>query len=346
MKMRAGIYNGVKNVTLNEVDKPEITPNSIIIKNVRSGICGTDLHAYNVEGHGVGIWEGNQFGHEMCGIIAEVGKNVKDFIAGEHIFVNPCTFETPTKEKSILMCCDMAGAFSEYVKCDIPQREYNIFHLNDKLSWDVAALIEPLSVAMNGVVLTKPQKGEKAIVYGAGIIGLCTLACLKYMGVQDVIVSDTVPFRLERVKQMGGIPCNVKEQNVSDFAKKLWGETTGNNGESNTDADIVIDCAGYRGALESILETAKVGSRIALVALGTSEEKVTEVNIAYKACAIYGSFAYTPAVNRMVIDMIEKDEKAVLPIITATYGLSEISKAFNDACDGSKNIKVLIDHSK
>lgn len=346
MKIRAGIYNGVKDVVLGEVEKPEITPQSIVIKNIRSGICGTDLHAYNIEGPGVGIIPGNQFGHEMAGVIDEVGGEVIGFTPGEHVFINPCTFETPTPEKSILMCCDMAGAFSEYVRCDEPKREYNVFHLDDNLSWDVAALIEPLSVAMNGVVLTRPQKGEKAIVYGAGIIGLCTLACLKYLGIEDVIVCDTVPFRLERVKEMGGIPCNAKEENVNDFAKKMWGATTGNNGEANTDADIVIDCAGYPTSLENIMECAKVGSRIAIVALGTHEEKVTEVNIAYKACAIFGSFAYTPEVNRMVIDMIEKDENPFKPIVTSVYGLSDITKAFEEACKADVNIKVLIDHAK
>lgn len=66
----------------------------------------------------------------------------------------------------------------------------------------------------------------------------------------------------------------------------------------------------------------------------------------HSACAIYGSFAYTPEVNRMVIDMIEKDEKSVEPIVTSVYGLSQVTKAFEEACKADVNIKVLIDHAK
>ena len=147
--MKAGIYNGIKNVTLAEIEKPKLEPGSIIVKNVRAGICGTDLHAYNIGGEEVGILPENQFGHEMVGIIDEVGENVKDFKTGTHVFINPCTFDTPTAERSILMCCDMAGAFSEYVVCKDPVKEYNVFELDDSLPWDIGALIEPLSVAMN-----------------------------------------------------------------------------------------------------------------------------------------------------------------------------------------------------
>lgn len=344
--MRAAIYNGVKNVKLAEVEKPLLEPEAIMVKNVRSGICGTDLHAYNIEGEGVGILEGNQFGHEMAGVIDEVGSEVTGFKVGTHVFINPCTFETPTAERSILMCCDMAGAFSEYVTCKKPVKEYNVFELDDSLPWDIAALIEPLSVAMNGCLIVNPQKQEKAIVYGAGIIGLCTLACLKYLGVDDVIVVDTVPMRLERVRQLGGTPCNAKEINVNDFAKKLWGATTGNAGEENNNADITIDCAGYKGALENIIKCAKVGSRISIVSLGSSEEKVVETTLAFKAITISGSFAYTPEVNRKVIDMITECPDKFSPIVTATYGLSDIDKAFEEACDVNKNVKVLIDHSK
>lgn len=145
--MKAGIYNGVGKVEVMEIAKPECTDGAIIVKNIRSGICGTDLHAYTLEGEGVGILPGNQFGHEMAGVIYE--SEADGFRPGTSVFINPCTFREPTDEMSILMCCDMAGAFSQYVRVDKPQWEYNVFRLPDDLPWDVAALIEPISVALN-----------------------------------------------------------------------------------------------------------------------------------------------------------------------------------------------------
>lgn len=96
MKMRAGIFHSVGNISLEEVEKLELIPGSIIIKNVRSGICGTDFHAYERSGEEVGIYPENQFGHEMSGVIDELGEGVTSFTKGQHVFINPCTFKEPT----------------------------------------------------------------------------------------------------------------------------------------------------------------------------------------------------------------------------------------------------------
>jgi threonine dehydrogenase-like Zn-dependent dehydrogenase len=346
MKMRAAIYNGIHNVVLSEAEKPEVIPGAIVVKNIRSGICGTDLHAYNINGPEVGIVPGNQFGHEMSGVVEEVGEGVEGIKKGTHVFINPCTFKEPTAEMSVLMCCDMAGAFSEYVRVDKPVSEYNVFELPEDLDWDIAAMIEPISVALNGILKCRPKKDDKVVIYGGGIIGLCALACLKCMGVEEVIVTARNPFRSAKVEELGGILCNTKLSTVPDFVMDKWGKLTGNNGEDTWNADIVIDCAGYAGAFEEIMKYAKCGSQICVIALGTSEEKLTESNLCYKDISIHGSFAYTPETNRKAIDLVVENPAAFAPIATATYGLSEIAKAFEEANVSSKNVKVLIDHSK
>ncbi len=346
MKMRAAIFHGVENISLEEVEKPELIPGSIIIKNVRSGICGTDLHAYERSGEEVGIYPENQFGHEMSGVIDELGEGVTGFKKGQHVFINPCTFKEPTPEMSVLMCCDMAGAFSEYIRVDKPVEGYNVFPLSDTLSWDIAAMIEPLSVAMHGIERCNPQKGDKALIYGGGIIGLCALACLKCLGIDDVIVTARNPFRSQKIIEMGGILCDTGKSTVPEFVMNKWGKLTGNNGEDTWDADLVIETAGYRGVLEEIMQYAKCGSSVNILALGVSQEKVTETNIAYKDISIQGTFAYTPETNKKVIEMVTSNEKIFAPIATSTYGLSDVKEAFEAARDHKRNVKVLIDHSK
>lgn len=185
---------------------------------------------------------------------------------------------------SVLMCCDMAGAFSEYIRVDKPVEGYNVFPLSDSLSWDVAAMIEPLSVAM--IERCNPKKGDKALIYGGGIIGLCALACLKCMGIDDVIVTARNPFRSQKIIEMGGILCDTEKSTVPEFVMNKWGKLTGNNGEDTWDADLVIETAGYRGVLEEIMQYAKCGSSVNILALGVSQEKVTETNIAYKDISI------------------------------------------------------------
>lgn len=346
MKMRGGMYNGVKDVTLEEFEKPQVEAGAIIVKNVRSGICGTDLHAYDINGPEVGIHPGNQFGHEMSGVIDEIGEGVTGFSVGEHVFVNPVTFREPTEELSVLMSCDMAGAFSEYVKVAAPKTEYNVFHLEDDMSWDVAAMTEPVSVALNGILKCNPKKGDKVLIYGGGIIGLCALACFKCMGIDDVIVSARNDFRCAKIEEMGGILCDTRKTTVPEFTMQKWGKLTGNNGEDTWNADIVVDCAGYKGAFEEIMTYAKCDSQIAIISLGTAVEPIIENNLCFKAVSIHGSFAYTPEVNRKAINMMYANQSTFLPIATATYGLSEITQAFKDADDHHKNVKVLIDFSR
>mgnify|MGYP002856865002 FL=1 len=343
MKMRGGMYNGIKDVTLEEFDKPEIEAGAIIVKNVRSGICGTDLHAYDIGGPEVGIHPGNQFGHEMSGIVDEVGEGVEGFQQGDHVFVNPVTFREPTETMSVLMSCDMAGAFSEYVKVSKPVAEYNVFKLEEDMSWDVAAMTEPVSVALNGILKCRPKPGDKVVIYGGGIIGLCALACFKCMGIDEVIVSARNDFRCAKIEEMGGILCDTRKTPLPEFVMDRWGKLIGNNGEDTWNADIVVDCAGYKGGLEEILKYAKCGSQVAIISLGTAEEPLVENNLCFKDMSLHGSFAYTPEVNRKVIDMMYANQAVFAPIATATYGLSEITQAFKDADDHHKNVKVLID---
>ncbi|MBQ9062156.1 MAG: alcohol dehydrogenase catalytic domain-containing protein [Eubacterium sp.] len=342
MEMRGAMYHGLHHVTLETFEKPEPTPDGIVVKNVRSGICGTDLHAYEINGPEVGIYPGNQFGHEMSGIVYEVGANVTDFQVGERVFVNPVTFRVPTEDMSVLMSCDMAGAFSEYIRVDAPKSEYNIFKLSDDLSWDIAALTEPVSVTLNGILKCRPKPGDKVIIYGGGIIGLCALACFKCLGISDVIVTARNPYRCAKVQEMGGILCDTTRTTVPDFAKSCWGTLTGNNGEDTWNADIVVDCAGYPGSFSEILRYAKCGSQIAIISLGTSTEHLVENDLCCKDASIHGSFAYTPAVNRRAIDIMTENQDVFAPIITSSYDLSEIAEAFEAAADHQKNVKVLI----
>lgn len=346
MKMRGGMYNGLNDVTLEMFDKPEVKAGGIVVKNVRSGICGTDLHAYQINGPEVGIEPGNQFGHEMSGVIEQVGEGVEGFAVGDRVFVNPVTFREATEEMSVLMSCDMAGAFSEYVAVDKPVEEFNVFKLDDSLSWDIAALTEPVSVALNGILKCNPKKDDKVVIYGGGIIGLCALACLKCMGIDDVIVTARNPFRSAKIVEMGGILCNTKETPAPEFIMNKWGKLRGNNGEDTWNADITIDCAGYKGAFTELFKYAKCGSQIAVISLGTATEPIVENDLCFKDISIHGSFAYTPEVNRKVLDMMTANQDVFAPIVTSVYGLSDITEAFKVATDHHSQVKVLIDHSK
>lgn len=340
--MRAAYYNGVGDVTLGEAEKPKLLPGTLIVHNIRSGICGTDLHAYGVNGPEVGINPGNPFGHEMSGVIDAIGEGVEGFSVGQRVFVNPVTFRHPNG-MSVLESCDMAGAFTEYVRVEDPREGYNVFTLPDELDWDVAAMTEPISVALYNIEKCAPKPGDKVIIYGGGIIGLCALACLRALGIDDVIVNARNDFRLGKIAQMGGIPNDTRVQSTPEFAMERWGKLVGNNGEDTWAADVVIDCGGWSGSFSEIFRYAKSGSTIGVVALGTSEEPLRENDLCFKDVTIQGSFAYTPAVNSHAIELMTAHQDLFAPIATQKFPLSKVSEAFETAADSTKAVKVLLD---
>lgn len=103
--MYAAIYQGIKNITVEDLPKPQATSNDIVVKVMRNGICGSDLHAYNLGGDEIGIYAGSAIGHEFVGIVSEVGSNVKDIQVNDHVFINP----TQAKNKPGMLA--MAGWF-------------------------------------------------------------------------------------------------------------------------------------------------------------------------------------------------------------------------------------------
>lgn len=86
--MRAAIYKGVKNITIENLSKPQAGVNDIVVKVMRNGICGSDLHAYNLGGDEIGIYVWSAIGHEFVGIVSDIGSNVEDIHVNDHVFIN------------------------------------------------------------------------------------------------------------------------------------------------------------------------------------------------------------------------------------------------------------------
>lgn len=127
--MRAAIYQGVGTIELAEVARPRAGARDALIRVARAGICGTDLHAYLVEGESVGIHPGNQFGHEFVGVVEEVGPEVAGITVGTRVFIDP-NLRTPLgKGLGATEIADMAGGFSEYMVVEEARLGHNLFEL-------------------------------------------------------------------------------------------------------------------------------------------------------------------------------------------------------------------------
>lgn len=201
--MRAAIYLGQKQIQLAQLETPAAGENDIVVRNLYASICGTDVAVYNHgpnTGHRVTV--GGEFGHEMVSEVVQVGNNVKDIHVGDRVYPYPLLAKGDPKRAGTV------GGFSEFVL--IPNAQWNkqIYAVPEAISSKAASLIEPFTVGCRAARRSFPKQGEKAIVFGAGTIGIAAAIALKHFGCSQVMVCDHSDFRLDKAKNLGFAVCN------------------------------------------------------------------------------------------------------------------------------------------
>ena len=337
--MKAGIYYGINKVGVETIDTPTIAETDVLVTNVRAGICGTDISAYRYGGEPVAIFPNGEFGHEMVGIVAEVGSKVIDVNVGDRVFVNPSTCKRIGKFK-----CDTAGAFSEYVCVEDAKWDYNLFKLKDEVSFDEAVIIEPFAVGTHGKNIVNTTNNDHVVVYGAGTIGLSAMAAVLAQGNKNVAVIDNNEIRLNLVKELGGIPINFSTENVQEKLKEIFGSVYNVMGQQVANVDVIIDCAGAPNILADAIANAKDSVRVSLLATAQSAVTVYPAMIMANEVLIKGSCGYTNDDVKEVINNVNEKRVDLSKIVTHHFKLDQLEDAFAFANDPKNNtIKVVID---
>jgi L-iditol 2-dehydrogenase len=201
MIVLAAVYKGRKNIEINNIPKPEIGDNEVLLKVKVCSICGTDRKIYEY-GH-FKIKEKNEqiLGHEISGVIEEVGKKVDYYEKGMRIALAPnvgCGFCEVCRKGLEQLCLDYnafgiswPGGFAEYVKIpEIAVRHGNLVEIPESLSYEEAAIIEPLSCCYNAHESLNVRPGESLLIFGAGPMGILHLILNKHLGIGMTIVTD------------------------------------------------------------------------------------------------------------------------------------------------------------
>ncbi len=349
--MKAAIYHGIENVTVEELPIPECGNRDVIIKNVRGSICGTDIGAYYNGGDDAGIFPGHTFGHEMSSVVYKVGKDADPSIKkGMRVFPNPTLSKRADSGLSMLEICDECGAFSEYVQIQDARLNYNLFELPENVSFDEGAIIEPFSVAMHGINQVNVTASDRVLIFGAGMIGLCALCACLSKGVKEIIVADINEWRLSIAEKMGAIPFNSvqgwKDGNIREFLLDRFGNQERTlSGQLAVDVDAFIDTSGASMIVPSVLEMAKTHARLSIVALYHRSIAINPYLISCSEIDIKGSFAYTNDDIQEVIQVLKEKTTPVSGIITHHYTLDQINEAFAMTQNQSDSLKILIDHA-
>lgn len=334
--MKAAIYMGKESIEIKDIPMPECGDDDVIIQNIYSSICGTDVAVYT-HGPGTGhkITVGGEFGHETVSRIAAVGKNVKEFSVGERVYPYPRYAKNDTKRAGTI------GGFSECILIPQAKKNHSLYVVSDKISDRLACLIEPFTVGCRAARRGQPKKGENAVVFGCGTIGIAAAVALQYFGVSKVMLCDVSDFRLKIAKELGFEVCNTakedfikKAMDCFDTAPSLKGETA--------DIDCFIDAAGAESILELFMEYGKIESRFVSVAVNNSLRKLDLLHLTYAQKSIIGSGGYMPEDVRDVMSIMESGRWNLESIITHEFPLGQIEEAIQTASDSSKAFNVTI----
>ena len=321
--MKAGIYLGQEHIELRELPTPEVGNNDVLVQNLYSSVCGTDVavffHGPNT-GHKVTV--GGEFGHETVSRVVKVGKNITGFAVGERVYPYPRYAKDDTKRAGAI------GGFSEYILIPNAKRNHSLYAVDARISDRLASLIEPFTVgcraARRGMLSCGAGQyvtGQNAVVFGTGTIGIAAAVAFKHFGMNQVMVCDHSDFRLHLAEQLGFATCN---PSTEDFAAKA---------EAYFGAESILD---------DFLRLGKIESRFVSVAVNNKPRSIDLPHMTYAQQSIIGSGGYMPEDVQSVQEIMSGGRWNLESIITHEFSLPQLEQAIRTAGDVNHAGNVVI----
>lgn len=334
--MKVALYQGQYNIELTQLETPMAGDNDIVIQNIYSSICGTDVAVY-MHGPGTGhqISVGGEFGHETVSKVVQVGKNVQDIHVGDRVYPYPRLAKGDPKRAGTI------GGFSEYILVPNAKMKESIYPVNEKISDRAASLIEPFTVGCRAARRAMPRMGENAIVFGSGTIGIAVAVALKYFGCEKIMVCDVSDFRLKKAKGLGFEVCNNSTENLEEKAREVFGEGISALGKT-CNANIYIDAAGADEILSIYKNMGCVNSRMVVVAVKAGLRPVDILAMTYGQHALIGSGGYMPEDVEDVMEIMACGKWNIESIISHEFTWEQLQEAIETASDPQKSLNVVI----
>jgi threonine 3-dehydrogenase len=332
-------------VWLQEVPVPEIGINDVLVKVLRTGICGTDVHIYNWD-----AWAQKTIpvplviGHEFVGKIVQIGGNVHDFrigdiVSGEgHVVCGRCRNCLAGRRH---LCKDTkgigvnrAGAFAEYIA--LPVTNVWVHDPADGppsgISRDVQSIFDPFGNAVH-TALTHDVLGEDVLITGAGPIGCMAAAVVKYAGARFVVVTDINPYRLELAKKLGAdVALDVRSETIAACQKRL-GMKEG--------FDVGLEMSGNPAAFRDMLANMAHGGRIAMLGIPEKEMAIDWNTVIFNMLTIKGIYGREMYETWYKMTVLLQGGMKIDPIITHRLPYTEFQKGFDAMLSGQSGKVVL-----
>ncbi|GBD81046.1 putative zinc-containing alcohol dehydrogenase [Tetragenococcus halophilus subsp. halophilus] len=345
--MKAIRLYGKEKIQLDEVTKPQISENEVLLKVKAASLCGTDVRMYK-NGH-AGVDENHPLtlGHEIAGIITEVGSKITSYKVGQRVAVAPnigCGNCDQCVSGNTHLCANyqafginLAGGFAEYLKIPTSTvQQGNITPLADETTFEQAALIEPFSCVFNGQNIASVYSGDTVLIIGGGPIGIMHAMLAFSKGASQVILTDHHKSRMEAAKEILPELTVVTGENL---ANKIV-EKTNNHG-----VDLCIVAAPSPQAQTESLQYMAINGRLLFfggLPKGSENVPLNTNILHYKQLRIFGCTRASLSSYRTSEKLIASGQVPIERLITNKYPLEEFEQALKNAENsiGLKNVIV------
>jgi threonine 3-dehydrogenase len=327
-------------IWLVDAPEPEIGINDVLIRVLRTGICGTDLH--------IRAWDAwaqrtipvpMVVGHEFAGEVVAIGSNVNDFAPGDivsgegHLVCGRCRNCMAGRRH---LCAhtqgvgvDRTGAFAELIALPMT----NVWKHAPGIGLDVAAIFDPYGNAVH-TALAFPVLGEDVLITGAGPIGIMAAAVVRHAGARHVVVTDMNQYRLELARRIGVTHAlDISQGSVAD-AQRALGMTEG--------FDVGLEMSGNPAALHDMLANMAHGGRIALLGIPSEEIAIDWNQVIFNMLTIRGIYGREMYETWYAMTVMLQSGLDISPVITHRFPYSEFERAFGVAASGESG-KVVLD---
>ena len=327
-------------IEFRDIEKPEAKKGEVLIKMMRIGVCGSDIHVYHGK-HPFTKYPVTQ-GHEVSGMVEGLGEGVTGLHVGQKVTVEPqvvCGKCHPCRHGKYNLCEELkvmgfqtTGLAAEYVS--VPAEK--VTPLPDAMSYDEGAMIEPLAVTVHAVKRAGDVTGMKIAVLGAGPIGILLAQSAKAMGAAETMITDISDYRLALAKKVGVDHCvNTKNRDFNEAMVEAFGPDK---------ADVIYDCAGNDITINQAIRCARKGSTIVLVAVFADMAKADMAVLNDHELDLNTSMMYRHEDYVDAIRMVGEGKIQLKPLMSKHFAFKDYLEAYH-YIDGNREttMKVLID---
>ncbi len=326
---------------LEDVPDPEIGINDVMIRILKTGICGTDVHIYNWDAWAQStIKVPTVLGHEIVGEIIEIGSNVNDFYEGDivsvegHLVCGRCRNCLAGRRykcaNTLGFGVNTDGGFAEYMA--VPMT--NIWKHEPGIDTDVAAIFDPFGNAVH-TALAFEVFGEDVLITGAGPIGIMASAVAKKAGARYIVITDINPKRLELAEKMGAVTkaINTKEVSIADTQKEL-GMAEG--------FDVGFEMSGNPVAFRDMLTNMAHGGNIAFLGIPSDPFEIDWKTVIFNMLDIKGIYGRQMYETWYQMSVLIDTGLDISPVITHRFNYRDFEEGFQAMKTGDSG-KVILD---